>query len=286
MGGTRDRHGGDRRLRRIGVLLAPRRRARGQGRYALRSAVRFVLPGDRRRPARGVPAEAWQAPHDPAAPDQLPGERLGDALARGEGRDRAVRRGLAPAERQTRRLRGMRPVRRPHERPRRHVLRRPDRDPPLVGRDLRPGPPRPGHRHDPRSRHPGPRDWNGGRDQRAALLHQGRVEVVQRRRLGGHQHEPVPRGVAVPRARDGRRQHRPHHRLRRRRHRGHRGGRRAFGARGIRPERRADPEGRARDDRALPGGSRCARARAALEHTRGDGHATSPEDIRLFETGL
>jgi 5'-methylthioadenosine phosphorylase len=27
-------------------------------------------------------------------------------------------------------------------------------------------------------------------------------------------------------------------------------------------------------------------ARASLEHTRGDGHATSPEDIRLFETGL
>ena len=27
-------------------------------------------------------------------------------------------------------------------------------------------------------------------------------------------------------------------------------------------------------------------ALAALEHTRGDGHATSPEDIRLFETGL
>jgi 5'-methylthioadenosine phosphorylase len=27
-------------------------------------------------------------------------------------------------------------------------------------------------------------------------------------------------------------------------------------------------------------------ARAALEHTRGDGHATSPDDIRLFETGL
>ena len=27
-------------------------------------------------------------------------------------------------------------------------------------------------------------------------------------------------------------------------------------------------------------------AREALEHTRGDGHATSPEDIRLFETGL
>jgi 5'-methylthioadenosine phosphorylase len=27
-------------------------------------------------------------------------------------------------------------------------------------------------------------------------------------------------------------------------------------------------------------------ARAALEHTRGDGHATSTEDVRLFETGL
>jgi 5'-methylthioadenosine phosphorylase len=27
-------------------------------------------------------------------------------------------------------------------------------------------------------------------------------------------------------------------------------------------------------------------ARVALEHTRGDGHATSPEDVRLFETGL
>ena len=27
-------------------------------------------------------------------------------------------------------------------------------------------------------------------------------------------------------------------------------------------------------------------ARAALEPTRGDGHATSPEDVRLFETGL
>jgi 5'-methylthioadenosine phosphorylase len=27
-------------------------------------------------------------------------------------------------------------------------------------------------------------------------------------------------------------------------------------------------------------------ARAALGPTRGDGHATSPEDVRLFETGL
>jgi 5'-methylthioadenosine phosphorylase len=27
-------------------------------------------------------------------------------------------------------------------------------------------------------------------------------------------------------------------------------------------------------------------AKLALRHTRGDGHAVSPEDIRLFETGL
>jgi 5'-methylthioadenosine phosphorylase len=27
-------------------------------------------------------------------------------------------------------------------------------------------------------------------------------------------------------------------------------------------------------------------ARDALEHTRGDGHAATPEDVRLFETGL
>jgi 5'-methylthioadenosine phosphorylase len=27
-------------------------------------------------------------------------------------------------------------------------------------------------------------------------------------------------------------------------------------------------------------------ARDALQYTRGDGHAASPEDIRIFETGL
>ena len=59
-----------------------------------------------------------------------------------EGGHLAVRRRLAPARGQARRLRRVRPVRRPDERPRRHLLRRPDRDPPLVGRDLRPGPAR------------------------------------------------------------------------------------------------------------------------------------------------
>ena len=101
--------------------------------------------------------------------------------------------------------------------PGRHVLRRPDRDPPLVGRHLRPGPARPRDRHDPRPRHRGPRARHRRRHPGPAVLDEGRVEVVQRRRLGGHQHDPVPRGVAVPRARDGGRQHQPHHRLRRRR---------------------------------------------------------------------
>ena len=134
-----------------------------------------------------------------------------------QGGHLAVRRGLAPAAGQARRLRRVRPVRRPDQRPDRHLLRRPDRHPPLVGRHLRPGPARARGRHDPRPRHRGPRRRHGRRHPGPALLLEVRVEVVQRRRLGGHQHDPVPRGVAVPRARDGGRQHRPDHRLRRRR---------------------------------------------------------------------
>ena len=49
----------------------------------------------------------------------------------------------------------------------RHVLRRPDRHPPLLGRDLRPGPARPRDRHDPRPRHRGPRARHGRRHRRA-----------------------------------------------------------------------------------------------------------------------
>ena len=88
--------------------------------------------------------------------------------------------------------------------PHRHVLRRPDRDPPVVRRDLRPGPAPARHRDDPRPRHRGPRARHRRRHRRATVLDQGRVEVVQRRGLGGHQHDPVPRSVAVPRTRDGR----------------------------------------------------------------------------------
>ena len=57
--------------------------------------------------------------------------------------------------------------------------------------------------------------------------------------------------------------------------------------RGLRPERGADPAGRARHDRAVPGRSRRAR-RAWPRSSTPAATATrsSPEDIRLFETGL
>ena len=46
-----------------------------------------------------------------------------------------------------------------------------------------------------------------------ALFDEVRVEVVQRRRLGGHLDDPVSRGLPLPRGRDGGREHRPDHRL-------------------------------------------------------------------------
>ncbi len=216
IGGPRPWDCGDRSHRRFGLLLAPRRRARDQGRYAVRRAVRLGLPGRGLRPAGRVPAASRPPAHDPAAQDQLPRQRLGAALAGRQGRHLAVRCGLAAAAGQARRLRGLRPVRRPHDRPGRHLLRRSDRDPSVLGRDVRPGPPPARHRHHPRPRHRGPRAGDRRRHQRAAVLDQVRVDLVHQRRLGGHQHDPVPRGVAVPRARDGGRQHQPHHRLRRR----------------------------------------------------------------------
>ena len=161
--GPRREHGGDRCLRRFRVLLAPRGRARGEDRHAVRRALGFDLPGRGRGPAGRVPAAARSPSHDPAAQDQLPRQRLGDAFPRGQGCHLALRGGLAPARGQAGRLRGLRPVRGPHVGPGRHVLRRPDRDPPVVGRDLRPGAARARDRHDPRPRHPRPRDGHGRR---------------------------------------------------------------------------------------------------------------------------
>jgi 5'-methylthioadenosine phosphorylase len=123
-------------------------------------------------------------------------------------------------------------------------------------------------------------------DPGTALLDQGRVEVVQRRRLAGHQHDPVPRGLPVSRARDGRRQHRPDHRLRR----GVLEGTEAVTAHDV----LAVFEQNAERIRAVvldmvgrfPADLDTLGARDMLAHTRGDGHAAGADDIRIFETGL
>ena len=65
------------------------------------AAVGLALPRRRRRAAGRVPAASRPSPHDPAAPDQLPGQRLGDALARRQGGHLAVRRRLARARRRS-----------------------------------------------------------------------------------------------------------------------------------------------------------------------------------------
>ncbi len=260
-GGWHGGPGGDRHLRGLGLLLAARGRARGEDRHALRAAVGQLLPGHGRGPHGRVPAAPRSQPLDPAAQGQLPRQRVGDALAGREGRHQPVRRRLAPAPRGARPLRGQRPVRGPDERSRRHLLRRADRVPRLVGRDLRPGPARDRARGHPRARDHRPRRRHGRRDPGPALLHEGRVQVVQRRRVGGHQHDPVPGGVPVPRAGHGGRQHRADHRLRRGRPGGDHGRHGPRRPRRVRAERRADPQGRAGHGRPVPGGP--GRARGA-----------------------
>ena len=238
-GGSR----GDRRLRRIGVLHAARRRPRGEGRHALRPAVRQRVPGHGRGSPGRVPAPARTAPHDPAAQDQLPRQRLGDALAGREGRHQPLRR-RAPSSCTSSPATSSSATSSSTGRAGRadtffdgpivsHVSSAETYDPTLrrIALDV--------------IREHGITVHDGGTVvviQGPAVLDQGRVEVVQRRRLAGHQHDPVPRGLPVPRARDGGRQHRPDHRLRRRRARGHRGRHRPRRARGVRAERGADPQ--------------------------------------------
>ena len=122
--------------------------------------------------SRSCPATA--AAHDPAAQGQLPRERVGDALARRPGGDQPVRRRLAPAPRRARPLRRQRPVRRPDDGPRGHLLRRPDRVPRELRRDLRPDPPRDRARRHPRARDHRPRRRHRRRHPGPAILHQGR----------------------------------------------------------------------------------------------------------------
>ena len=81
-------------------------------RRTARRRIRSSSPRSAGRRVAFLPRHGRRHTH-PAAQDQLPGQRLGDALARGQGRHLAVRRRLAPARGQARRLRRVRPVRRP-----------------------------------------------------------------------------------------------------------------------------------------------------------------------------
>ena len=199
-----------------------------RGPRSTRRTARRRTPSSSRRSAGGgrVPAPPRPPPH---VPPHKVNYRANVWAMRSLGVKPylAVRRGLAAAPRGARPLRRLGPVRGPHDRPRRHVLRRADRVPRQLGRDLRPDAPRDRARRHPRARDHGPRRRDGRRHPGPAVLDEGRVEVVHGRGLGGHQHDPVPRGVPLPGAGHGRREHRAHHRLRRGRARGHRGGDRA-----------------------------------------------------------
>ena len=171
-------------------LTRSSRMSRDQGRHAVRSAVGQHLPGRGRRAEGRVPAAPRPAPYAPAAQGPVPRQRLGAEGARGQGRHQPVRRRQPAGRREARRLRPVRPVRRPDQRTGGHLLRRPNREPRQRRRHLRPDPARDRRRGDPRARDPPPRARHGRRHPGPALLDPGRVEAVQRRRLC-HQHDPV-----------------------------------------------------------------------------------------------
>ncbi len=81
-------------------------------------------------------------------------------------------------------LRRLRPVRRPHPRPRGHLLRRAADHPRLRRRPLLPGPARRRSSRRPRARDPGRGRRDGRGDPGAALLHPGRVALVRSRPAG------------------------------------------------------------------------------------------------------
>ena len=66
-------------------------------------------------------------------------------------------------------------------------------------------------------RHPAARSRHRRGDRRTEVLHARRIHVVLRRGLGGHQHDPVPRGDPGSRTGALLHEHLAHHRLRRRR---------------------------------------------------------------------
>ena len=131
-----------------------------------------------------------------------------------------MRSGALKAELAARRVRRLRPVRRPDERPAGHLLRRPGDDARLGRRPVLPRTAGAARRDRARARDPGARRRHGRHDPGAAVLDARRVALVPGRRLGRDQHDRVPRGLPRPRARALLREHLDGHRPRRRRARG------------------------------------------------------------------
>ncbi len=133
-----------------------------------------------------------------AARDQLPCERLGDEGAGCDPDHRSERVRFAAEARRARALRHLRPVRRSHERPQGHLLRRADHHARLLGRPVLPDDAPGRHRHRGRTRDHGAPIGHGRGHPRAAVLDPCGVEVVRLSGLGGHQHDPVPRVLPRP----------------------------------------------------------------------------------------
>lgn len=113
--------GGDRRLR---ALRAAGRHGRGADPYPVRRAERRAVRRRGGRPPGRLPAPARPRPPPPAAPDQLPGQPLGAALARRPPGARALRGGRAAARVRTGDAAGAGPVRGPDQWPGADLLRR------------------------------------------------------------------------------------------------------------------------------------------------------------------
>ncbi len=124
--------------------------------------------GGLRRPPRPRPSAC-------PAHDQLPGQRVGAALARRHPGARPVRVGLAARRGPTRRRRRLRPVRRRHVGSTGHVLRRPGGEPRVDRRPVLPAARRAGRRRSRARRVRRPSVRHGGGHPRPALRHPRRI---------------------------------------------------------------------------------------------------------------
>ena len=166
------------------------RRRTGSRRRRSRSAR---SAGSASRSCRGTAAARAAA-----APDPVPGERVGDAGARRPAHHRAVCLGRAPARPRARRVRRLRPVRRPNVGQGGHVLRRAGDDARL-GRRSATAPTCAASRRDRgRARCSRPGRWHGRRRPGAAVLDPRRVALVPGARRRRRQHDRVP-GVHLAR---------------------------------------------------------------------------------------